>query len=104
MGQITLLVANDDNRVESTVIADASRYAFVTVSADGLQLGETVDIKMLSGGTPVVVADPATGTAIQLTPALPSVQLAGGVVYQLTKSVTGGDCGLYMDTGPGIQS
>jgi hypothetical protein len=102
MGQITLLVANDDNRVESTVIADASRYQFVTISADGLGVGETVDVKMVSNGTPVVVADPATGTAIQLTPALPAVQLAGGVVYQLTKSITVANCGLFMDTGPGI--
>lgn len=99
MGQITLLVPVSGG---ATVIADASRYQFVTISADGLGVGETVDVKMVSNGTPVVVADPATGTAIQLTPALPAVQLAGGVVYQLTKPGTGNDCGLFMDTGPGI--
>lgn len=102
MGQITLLAASVANRAQSTVIADASRYQFVTISADGLGVGETVDVKMVSNGTPVVVADPATGTAIQLTPALPAVQLAGGVVYQLTKSITVANCGLFMDTGPGI--
>ena len=100
MGQITLLAPTTDAAV---VIADASRYKFVTVSADALGgVGEMVDISMLSGGVPVVVADPATGTAIQLTSTLPAVQLAGGVVYQLTKSATSENCALYMDTGPGI--
>lgn len=100
MGQITLLSPTTD---ASVVIADASRYQFITVSADALGgVGETVDISMLSGGVPVVVADPATGTAIQLTSTLPAVQLAGGVVYQLTKSATSENCALYMDTGPGI--
>ncbi len=101
MGQITLLQPNE---AERTVIADASRYKFITVSADALGSGESVAIKMVSGGTPVVVADPTTGTAVTLTPSIPSVQLAGGVTYQLTKTATVSACGLYMDTGPGIQS
>lgn len=101
MGQITLLAPTADAAV---VIADASRYKFVTVSASDLMLtpDEDVEIKMISGGLAVVVADPATGTAIKLTISVPSVQLAGGVVYQLTKPDTSNDCGLYMDTGPGI--
>lgn len=99
MGQITLLAPTADAAV---VIADASRYKFVTVSASDLLLTEDVEIEMISGGLAVVVADPATGTAIKLTISVPSVQLAGGVVYQLTKPATSNDCGLYMDTGPGI--
>lgn len=101
MGQITLLVPVSGG---ATVIADASRYQFVTVSASDLIItpDEDVEIKMISGDRAVVVADPATGTAIKLTASVPAVQLAGGVVYQLTKPGTGNDCGLFMDTGPGI--
>lgn len=101
MGQITLSLPDD---AAISVIADASRYKFVTVSADALDGAEAVVIEMLSGGTPVVVADPTTGTAVTLTVTIPSVQLAGGVVYRLTKPVTSNNCSLYMDTGPGIQS
>lgn len=98
MGQITLL---QPNKVVSSVIADASRYKSVTVSADALGSGETVAVKLISGGTPVVVADPTTSAAIVLTPTLPAVELAGGAVYQLVKSSTVANCGLYMDVRPG---
>lgn len=103
MSQITL---QGPDALAATVIADASRYKFITVSADALLLSpdEDIEIKMLAGGTPVVVADPITGEAIKLTVATPSVQLAGGVVYQLVKPSTTNDCGLYMNPGPGIQS
>ncbi len=100
MGQITLLSPTTD---ASVVIADASRYKFVTVSADAIGVA-SVAIHMLSGGVAVVVADPVTGTAMTLSATTPAVQLAGGVVYQLTKSITVANCGLFMDTGPGIQS
>jgi hypothetical protein len=103
MSQITLLSPTPN---AATVIVDASRYKFITVSADALIISpdEDVAIKMIAGGTAVVVADPTTGAAVKLKPTIPSVQLAGGVVYELTKPSTTNDCGLYMDTGPGIQS
>ena len=61
-----------------------------------------VDISMLSGGVPVVVADPATGTAIQLTS-----HTAGGAAgpagfTSFTGSPPRQKLRLYMDAGPGI--
>jgi hypothetical protein len=102
MGQITLLSPTTAD--SAAVIADATRYKFVTVSADDLGTGESIPIQMIAGGVGITVADPATGTAIALTPSLPAVQLAGGAVYLLDKPETTGFCGIYMDTGPGINS
>lgn len=104
MGQITLL--NPTTADAAAVIADATRYQFVTVSANNLAGAEAVTVKMISGGTAVTVADPATGTAITLTVGVPAVQLAGGVVYLLDKpaATAANACGLYMDTGPAINA
>lgn len=102
---ITLLAPTIDAAAD--VLADATRYQFVTISADALAAAETaevVDIEVVSGSTPVVVADPATGTARQLTVDVPALQLAGGVVYRLSKNATQGACGLYMHPCPGTQS
>ena len=102
MGQITLL--NPTTADAAAVIADASRYKSVIISASALGVDEAVTLKQISGGTAVTVADPATGTAITLTVGVPAVQLAGGAVYVVDKPETVSDCGLYMDTGPAINS
>lgn len=101
MGQITLL--NPTTADAAAVIADASRYKSVIISATGLG-GETVTLKQIAGGTPVVVADPATAVAVELTALIPAVRLEGGAVYLVDKPLTVADCGLYMDTGPAINS
>lgn len=101
MGQITLL--NPTKADAAAVIADASRYKSVIISASAL-VGEAVTLKQISGGTPVVVADPATAVAVELTALIPAVRLEGGAVYVVDKPTTVSDCGLYMDTGPAINS
>lgn len=102
MGQITLL--NPTTADAAAVIADASRYKSVIISASALGGDEAVTLKQISGGTPVVVADPATAVAVELTALIPAVRLEGGAVYVVDKPATWSACGLYMDTGPAINS
>ncbi len=74
----------------------ADQYDSITVSADALAGGETVQLQSLSGTTAKQVTD-LSGTAINLTATLSAVALEGGPQYVFTKSVTAAPCAVYIN-------
>jgi hypothetical protein len=89
-------------------VFDAGSYEWIVVSADNLGEGEEIDIYVLSGTTFIVATD-SDGVAYKLagtaaTANAKALQLAGGLCYQFRKDLTAGACGIYVNTGPGMNS
>lgn len=82
---------------------DAQNYEWISVSADNLGVGENVQIFFMSGVTWVALSD-LSGNAVVLSSTITSVGLLGGRYYGFNKDVTAGSCGIYVDTGRGIDS
>ena len=77
----------------------SEKYPYIFLSADNLAGAEEVDIYYKSGETWVVVSDPATGSPVKLTVAIPVQILRGGALYGILKDLTAGACGVYWEAG-----
>jgi hypothetical protein len=76
---------------EQTAVLSTGNYPRVMVSATGLAGAETASVQRISpDGTAVAVVDDDNNAAT-LTVAKPSVIVAGGVDYLVTKGVTAGN-------------
>jgi hypothetical protein len=85
---------------------NAREVEWFIVTADNLAGVEEIDVYVQAGATYIVAKDEngvafklaataATNNALQL-------QFAGGLMYQFRKDATGGDCGIYIIEGPGM--
>ena len=96
MSQSTLISPTTAAVTTKAQIVAPRRPAPIVVSADNLATGESCSLYMLAGATWVVVAD-LSGSPVVLTPNIPTVSLAPGPVYGVTKTATAGACGVFVD-------
>lgn len=71
------------------------QYDSVTVAADNLGVGESVQLRVWVNGALKQVTD-IYGTAVNLTSAISAVALEGGPAYVFVKGVTAGLCGIFV--------
>ena len=95
MPRLTLIAATASST--SNTELNLQSYKSAIVGADNLAGAETVTFKIAGKG----ITD-LTGTAKQLTAAIPSMVIEGGVVYQVDKTATAGACEVYFVTGSAL--
>ena len=71
------------------------QYDSITVAADNLGVGESVQLRVWVNGSLKQVTD-IYGTAVNLTSAISAVALEGGPAYVFVKGVTVGLCGIFI--------
>lgn len=98
MAQVTV-IARTTAAVVTQVPVQSDKYPHIFLLADNLAGAEEIDVYIMAGNTWVLVADPATGTPIRLTAAIPSQVFRGGALYGVLKDATVGACGVYVDYG-----
>ena len=82
----------------ATAEANARGYTSIVLSADNLAGAEVVNI-YIHGSKAVT---DSSGTVKTLTASIPAIELAGGVVYTVSKPVTAGACTIWMSPNMGI--
>lgn len=73
----------------------SDQYDSITVGADQLADGETVQLRVVVNGTPKQVTD-IYGTAINLTSTVSAVALEGGPLYAFIKDATASACAVIV--------
>ena len=96
MAQMTVIAATTA-AVVAQVPVQSDKHAYIVISASNLAGAEEVDLYVNSGGSWVVVADPATGSAVKLTASIPEQTLRGGPLYGVLKDATAGSCSVNVD-------